>query len=135
MKRRVLVGMLLLIAASAFAQTVDLTGEWTVYRVTGLSNYTLTEHLSGTTTSVGLGNTLALNADGSVGTDLPNASYQTWQMEEGFLMISGLQGNEFFMPRQLADTVYFLVRVDVMERNAQVVNITPRPQDNLIVVR
>jgi hypothetical protein len=135
MKRRVLVGVFLLIGAYALAQTVDLTGEWTVYRVTGLSNYTLTEHLAGTASSAGVGNALVLNADGSVGTDLPNTSYQTWQMEEGFLMISGLQGNEFFMPRQLADSIYFLVRVDVMERNEQVVNITPRPQENLIVVR
>ena len=133
MIRRFIPITLLLIALPLIAQEADLSGSWEVFQVSSVSRYSLREHMSSET--LARASDMALNADGTVNTNVPNLTVQKWQMDEGFIMFETEADNLFFYPRVLATNAYLLVQVDVLERNEQVISITSKPLGNLILVR
>ena len=138
MRRFALLSLLIFAAGQIGAIDLDLTGEWLIFRVSALSRYLLNEHLVSKENEPLANNTLILNDDGTVTTDLPGMIVESWQMDEGFLLFKLTEGNRFFHPRILSaesPTVLFLVQVDVLERNEEVINITSRQSGNLIAIR
>ena len=135
MLKRFLTLGLLFVVIPMFAQEVDLTGSWVAYATKDLSTYTLKEHQAAQSSTETLGATLTLNADGTVITNLSGLSVQSWMIDEGFIMFVTQTGNSFYWPRQLQENVYFLVRVDVMELNEEIVNLSSKPQGGLIIIR
>lgn len=137
-----LIGMLLLLLMThtAFAQEeeamdVDMEGTWNLYRVETLSDFTINEYRNRVGTQ-GLSEAqLVLNADGSLETDSPNLRFNSWRMEDGFLVFASDSGNGFYAVRDLTEQVYFLVSLTVTERNRRVTDIRTNPSGNLIVVR
>ncbi len=133
MIRRLIPITLLLLALPLIAQEADLSGSWEVFQVSSVSRYSLREYMSSET--LARASDMALNSDGTVNTNVPNLTVQKWQMDEGFIMFETEADNLFFYPRALATNAYLLVRVDVLERNEQVISITSKPLGNLILVR
>ena len=133
MVKRFLPAIMFLLAAPLFAQEIDWTGSWQVYEVSLLSRYSLSEHTSGQST-VKIED-LELKDDGTVTTTLTKLAIQRWQTDEGFLMFETPTGNNFYYPRILGEDLYFLVRVDVLERNEELISITPKSLGNLILTR
>jgi hypothetical protein len=136
MRRISLVLAICILAVSvAYAQDMDVAGEWQAFQVNELSTYTLTEHQSQEGQGGVTPANLTLNEDGSVETDLQGFGLQTWTLDEGFLLFETNSGNIFFYPRVIADGMMFLVQVDVTERNEEIISIASRPRGNLLVVR
>ena len=127
--------MLVAVAAPAIAQDVDLSGTWRVFRMETLSIYTLQEHQTAGANQVPTSNQLIFNADGSVSTDLTGLGFQTWEQDQGFLVIETSDGNLFYRPRSLATAAILLVQTDVLARNGVLVSITSKPSGNLLLVR
>ena len=80
-------------------------------------------------------NSLTLNDDGTLTTDLVGLGIQTWQQDQGFLVMTTDTGNLFFRPRLLATDTVLLVQTDVLARNGVIINITARPKGNLLLIR
>jgi len=113
----------------------DMSGEWQAFRVDVLSTYSLSEHRLSQETETGPSGMLTLNQDGTVEADIEGANFRNWGTDKGFLLFETPGGNIFYRPRQLSETTFFLVQVDVVERNDQIISITARPRGNLIVIR
>lgn len=113
----------------------DMSGEWEAFRVDVLSTYSISEHRLADSAETQPTGSLTLNQDGAVDTDIEGINFRTWREDEGFLLFETPGGNVFYRPRQLSDTMFFLVQVDVVERNEQIISITARPRGNLIVIR
>ena len=123
----------LLFTASLTAQEADMTGTWLVYTVNRLSNYSLQEYrgTQGTKTA----DEMILSTDGTVSATISGLTIESWQMDEGFLMLTTATGNLFYYPRLIDDGFYFMVRVDVLEKNEEVISITTVASGNLVLVR
>ena len=136
--KRVL-GLLILAAAAAVpavGQEVDLTGAaWRVFRMETLSIYTLQEHQTASANQVPSSNQITFGGDGAVTTDLTGLGFQTWALDQGFLVMTTTDGNLFYRPRQLSDSAVLLVQTDVLARNGLLVSITSKPSGNLLLVR
>ncbi len=113
----------------------DMSGEWQAYRVDVMSTYSISEHRLAQDVVTPPTGILTLNQDGDVETDIEGVNFRTWQEDEGFLLFETPGGNVFYRPRQLSENMFFLVQVDVVERNEQIISITARPRGNLIVIR
>ncbi len=113
----------------------DMSGEWQAFRVDVLSTYSLSEHRLSRETEAGPSGTLTLGPDGTVETDIEGVNFRNWGTDKDFLLFETPGGNVFYRPRQLSETTFFLVQVDVVERNDQIISITARPRGNLIVIR
>lgn len=113
----------------------DMSGEWQAFRVDVLSTYSISEHRLSRETETRPSGTLTLNQDGEVETDIEGINFRNWGTDKGFLLFETPAGNVFYRPRQLSETSFFLVQVDVVERNDQIISITARPRGNLIVIR
>ena len=135
MQRRFFALGLLFVVLPAFCQEIDLAGTWDVFPVSELSAYTLKEHQTVSSSALAIGGALTLDADGTVVTDLVDLDVETWAMDEGFLMFVTVTGNIFYWPRTLGEGIYFLVRVDVMELNEQIIGLTSKPQGGLIIIQ
>jgi hypothetical protein len=94
MRRALGFAMLVAVAAPAIAQDVDLSGTWRVFRMETLSIYTLQEHQTAGANQVPTSNQLIFNADGSVSTDLTGLGFQTWEQDQGFLVIETSDGSD-----------------------------------------
>lgn len=126
------VGLLILLAGAATAQDVDMVGSWTVYRIDGLSNYTMVDYSAGRT-AAGAEGTLLLQGDGNVMSE--ELGFDSWRMENGFFVLQDSGGNNFFVVRQISPDVRFLVNLTVTERNREVTHIRINRPQNLLVVR
>jgi len=138
MKRICVLVALTLLTTVVFAQELeqaDLTGSWEVYPVSQLSRYSIKEHRNAEATTAALAGTMQLNADGSLEINLAGLTAQTWDMDEGFLLITTEGGNQFYRPRPIGQNTYFLVRVDVTELNEDIIYLNSKPQENLLIVR
>ncbi len=113
----------------------DMSGEWQAFRVDVLSTYSLSEHRLFRQMETQSSGTLTLNLDGEVETDIEGLNFRNWGTDKDFLLFETPGGNVFYRPRQLSETTFFLVQVDVVERNDQIISITARPRGNLIVIR
>ncbi len=128
-----LVASSLFTATGASAQDIDLSGDWRVFQVSPLSRFSLKEYNS--PSPLVTADDMTLNADGTVAADLAYLTISKWAMDEGFVVFETAVGNAFFWPRSLSDNSYLFVRVDVVERNEDIISITSRPLGNLILVR
>ena len=113
----------------------DMSGEWQAYRVDVLSAYSISEHRLSQEVETQPTGFLNLEQDGAVDTDIEGINFRAWRTDEGFLLFETPGGNIFYRPRQLSENTFFLVQVDVVERNEQIISITARPRGNLIVIR
>ena len=80
-------------------------------------------------------NQITFGGDGAVTTDLTGLGFQTWALDQGFLVMTTTDGNLFYRPRQLSDSTVLLVQTDVLARNGLLVSITSKPSGNLLLVR
>ena len=126
-------GLLILAAAPLLSQEMDLSGSWQVYQVSAMSLYSLKEYKS--PAALVNADDMTLNADGTVAADLAYLNIDKWQMDEGFLLFETPNGNIFYYPRDLGANIFFLVRVDVLERNEEVISLTSKPLGNLFIMR
>jgi hypothetical protein len=113
----------------------DMSGEWQAFRVDVLSTYSISEHRLSQDADTQPSGMLTLNQDGEVETDIEGVNFRNWGTHKDFLLFETPGGNVFYRPRQLSETAFFLVQVDVVERNSQIISITARPRGNLIVIR
>jgi hypothetical protein len=113
----------------------DMSGVWQAFRVDVMSTYSISEHRLADSVFTQPTGLLTLNQDGDVETDIEGINFRAWREDEGFLLFETPGGNVFYRPRQLSENTFFLVQVDVVERNEQIISITARPRGNLIVIR
>jgi len=133
MTKRLIPLCLILLAAPVFSQDVNLAGSWEAFKVSALSRYSLSEHQN--PQAISKAGTITFNSDGTVASDLQNWTAQKWQMEAGFLMLITPTGNVLYYPRELATNIYFLVQVEVIEKNREVIAITSKSLGNLLLLK
>ena len=133
MRRSVIVLWLLLLASALFAQDIDMSGSWEVYRLTSLARYTLRDYQAGQATIQP--DEMNLNADGTATATIPNLSMQKWLMEEGFLILETSTGNVLYYPRQLSEDVLFLVQLDVLKLNEDIISIKTGSFGHMVLVK
>ena len=119
-------------ASLSIAQDVDLTGTWQVRAITRLSSYSFQEYRG--TQGEKTPDQMILGSDGTASVTISGLAVESWQMDEGFLMLMTASGNLFYYPRLIDDGIYFLVRVDVLEKNEEVISITTVATGNLMIV-
>ena len=100
-----------------------------------LSIYTLQEYQTASANQVPSSNQITFGGDGAVTTDLTGLGFQTWDLDQGFLVMTTTDGNLFYRPRQLSDSTVLLVQTDVLARNGLLVSIASKPSGNLLLVR
>lgn len=138
MKRWLYIFFLILIAVSVNAQQADqesIVGTWTVYQLNELSRYSLNEHQNQQATAPSDTGTITFNDDGTLELTITSLAATQWRFDEGFLFLEAEKQNIFYWPRVLNENVYFLVQVDIVERNERIIALTSRPQGNLIIIR
>ena len=138
MKRLLLILVLLAVAGFLSAQevessSVDLTGPWDAYRLTSLARYTLRDYQAGQ--AVIQPDELTLESDGTATSTIPNLGVQTWRAEGGFLILETTSGNVLYYPRVLSEDVVFLVQLDVLKLNEDIVSIKTGSFGHMVVVR
>lgn len=135
MKRLLFIVYLSGIVLSVNAQQENMVGTWIVFQVNELSRYSLSEHQSPQAFSLTGGETATFEDDGTIELTITNLSATKWRFDEGFLLLETENQNVFFWPRVLNENVYFLVQVDIIERNEEIIALTSRPQGNLLIIR
>jgi len=107
-----------------------LSSPWAVGGGCSAWNYTLQEHQ---TAAANQGPTS--NSNGSVSTDLTGLGLQTWEQDQGFLVMATTDGSVFYRPRSVSANAILLVQTDVLARNGVLVSITSQPSGKPLLVR
>lgn len=117
----------------AIAQEFSMEGSWTAYSPTQLPAYSLRDHNNpGGMPDLSQGQ-ISFNADGTVQNDfLP---YTTWEVNDGFLVLSVEDTQGFYAVRELTPDVYVLVSLTVTEQNRSIISIRVHRPESLLLIR